>query len=175
MAGSLHDASSVLVPLYCSSICWTIVYDTIYAHQDKTDDVSAGIKSTALLFGNSTKPVLAGFSLGMLSFYHLAVGSLDANYTLFNLSASSLGELLHTAHPFFGISLSLAAFHLLWQIKTVDLNSREDCWAKFRSNIGLGAILWAGLLLDYYFQVVSLASSPPPSSPSLYTTPLIGR
>jgi 4-hydroxybenzoate polyprenyltransferase len=162
MAGSLVNASSILVPLYCSSICWTIVYDTIYAHQDKTDDVSAGIKSTALLFGNSTKPVLAGFSLGMLSLFQLAVGSLDANYTFIDLSTGSLSELLHTGHPFFGISLSLAAVHLLWQIRTVDLNSREDCWAKFRSNIGLGALLWVGLLLDYYFQVVS----PAPSSPS---------
>jgi 4-hydroxybenzoate polyprenyltransferase len=167
MAGSLTNASSILLPLYCSSICWTIIYDTIYAHQDKTDDVSAGIKSTALLFGDSTKPVLYGFSLGMLSLFQLAVRSLDSSSMLINWNASNFGELIHTGHPFFSISLTLAAVHLVWQIRTVDLNSREDCWTKFRSNIGLGIILWAGLLLDYYFQVVQTA----PSS-SLYSTSL---
>lgn len=53
----------VLVPLYLSGVCWTIVYDTIYAHMDKKDDVKAGIKSTALLFGPRTKMVLSGACL----------------------------------------------------------------------------------------------------------------
>uniref|UniRef100_A0A0D9X7J0 Uncharacterized protein n=1 Tax=Leersia perrieri TaxID=77586 RepID=A0A0D9X7J0_9ORYZ len=29
-------------------ICWTLVYETIYAHQDKEDDLKVGVKSTAL-------------------------------------------------------------------------------------------------------------------------------
>ena len=53
---------SVALPLYAGSICWTLVYDTFYAHQDKTDDVGAGVKSTALLFGEQTKPILSLFS-----------------------------------------------------------------------------------------------------------------
>jgi 4-hydroxybenzoate polyprenyltransferase len=48
----------VTFPLYLSSVCWTLLYDTIYAHMDKRDDVKAGIKSTALLFGPNTKLVL---------------------------------------------------------------------------------------------------------------------
>ncbi|CAD6992812.1 unnamed protein product [Ceratitis capitata] len=43
------------LPLYLSGICWTIVYDTIYAHQDKFDDIQIGVKSTALRFGENTK------------------------------------------------------------------------------------------------------------------------
>ena len=35
---------------------WTIVYDTIYACQDREDDVHAGVKSTALLFGSYVRP-----------------------------------------------------------------------------------------------------------------------
>ena len=38
-----------------------IGYDTIYAHQDREDDALIGIKSTALLFGERTKPMLAVF------------------------------------------------------------------------------------------------------------------
>ena len=52
--------------LYAGSISWVIGYDTIYAHQDSEDDALIGIKSTALLFGDRTKPAL-------LLFYGLAV------------------------------------------------------------------------------------------------------
>ena len=47
--------------LYAGSIAWVIGYDTIYAHQDREDDALIGIKSTALLFGERTKPMLAVF------------------------------------------------------------------------------------------------------------------
>ena len=45
--------------LYAGAISWVIGYDTIYAHQDREDDALIGIKSTALLFGEHTKPMLA--------------------------------------------------------------------------------------------------------------------
>ena len=44
-----------------ASIAWVIGYDTIYAHQDREDDALIGIKSTAILFGEHTKPLLAVF------------------------------------------------------------------------------------------------------------------
>jgi 4-hydroxybenzoate polyprenyltransferase len=47
--------------LYAGSISWVIGYDTIYAHQDREDDALIGIKSTALLFGARTKPMLVLF------------------------------------------------------------------------------------------------------------------
>lgn len=154
MVGSLQGASQVLVPLYVGSICWTLVYDTIYAHQDKLDDVSAGIKSTALLFGRSTKLALTGFSAAMLSSFGLGVSRLDVSHpVLLNLSANSMQEFLTTAHPFFSIALFFGMCHLSWQISTVNLNSRTDCWSKFRSNTVLGAIIWFGLFLDYIIQV----------------------
>ena len=57
-----------MIPLYTAGICWTLFYDTIYAHQDKTDDVLVGVKSTALLFGDhGTKPALAAFGTGMIA------------------------------------------------------------------------------------------------------------
>ncbi|PRD32324.1 UNVERIFIED_CONTAM: 4-hydroxybenzoate polyprenyltransferase [Trichonephila clavipes] len=57
---------SVVLPLYAAGICWTMVYDTIYAHQDKVDDVIVKIKSTALKFGDDTKYYLVGFSSTMV-------------------------------------------------------------------------------------------------------------
>ncbi|KOC66330.1 4-hydroxybenzoate polyprenyltransferase, mitochondrial [Habropoda laboriosa] len=58
---------SVCLPLYTAGICWTLLYDTIYAHQDKVDDVILGVKSTALKFGDKTKIYLSGFSGAMIT------------------------------------------------------------------------------------------------------------
>ncbi|KAG6817197.1 Para-hydroxybenzoate--polyprenyltransferase, mitochondrial precursor (PHB:polyprenyltransferase) [Tephrocybe sp. NHM501043] len=56
VAGSVNWG--VCLPLYAGGVCWTLVYDSIYAHQDKLDDVHAGIRSTALLFGNHSRSIL---------------------------------------------------------------------------------------------------------------------
>jgi 4-hydroxybenzoate polyprenyltransferase len=53
------DLPAVL--LYAGSIAWVIGYDTIYAHQDREDDAFIGLKSTALLFGARTRPILSAF------------------------------------------------------------------------------------------------------------------
>ena len=57
----LRAARSGAALLYAGSISWVIGYDTIYAHQDREDDALIGIKSTALLFGERTKPMLGVF------------------------------------------------------------------------------------------------------------------
>lgn len=58
---------AVCLPLYISGVCWTIIYDTIYAHQDKKDDLAVGIKSTAIKFGENTKLWLSGFTGAMIT------------------------------------------------------------------------------------------------------------
>ena len=61
VTGSLALAPLVL---YAGSVLWTIGYDTIYAHQDKEDDLMVGLKSTALRFGEATQRWLSGFYAG---------------------------------------------------------------------------------------------------------------
>lgn len=63
-----------------------------------------------------------------------------------------LSETLATGHPFFLLSWLAGAAHITWQVRTLDLNNRADCWAKFSSNRTLGLIIFAGLLLDYLYQ-----------------------
>ncbi|WVZ88424.1 hypothetical protein U9M48_034947, partial [Paspalum notatum var. saurae] len=58
---------AVILPMYFAGICWTLVYDTIYAHQDKKDDLKAGVKSTAIRFGDNTKYWLSGFGVACIS------------------------------------------------------------------------------------------------------------
>jgi 4-hydroxybenzoate polyprenyltransferase len=115
--------------LYAGSISWVIGYDTIYAHQDREDDALIGIKSTALLFGTRTKPMLA-------LFYGVAV--------------VLLGAAGYTAGAGFVFALGLLAFaaHLGWQIARLDIADPDNCLAVFKSDRDAGLILFAGLLFD---------------------------
>jgi len=115
--------------LYAGSISWVIGYDTIYAHQDREDDALIGIKSTALLFGERTKPMLA-------LFYSLAVILLGA-------AGFSAG-----AGIVFALGLIAFAAHLAWQTVRLDIADPDNCLAVFKSDRDAGLILFAGLLLD---------------------------
>jgi 4-hydroxybenzoate polyprenyltransferase len=115
--------------LYAGSIAWVIGYDTIYAHQDREDDALIGIKSTALLFGAQTKPMLAVC-------YALAV-------VLLALAGLSAGASL-----LFTLGLAAFAAHLAWQIARLDIDDPVNCLMVFKSNRDAGLILFAGLVLD---------------------------
>jgi 4-hydroxybenzoate polyprenyltransferase len=115
--------------LYAGSISWVIGYDTIYAHQDREDDALIGIKSTALLFGPRTKPILA-------LFYTVAV-------ILFAAAGFSAGGGI-----VFALGLCAFAAHLAWQIIRLDIADPDNCLIVFKSDRDAGLILFAALLLD---------------------------
>lgn len=119
---------SVCLPLYVAGTCWTIFYDTIYAHQDKVDDVLLGIKSTAIRFGDNTKLWLSGFGVSM-------IGGLL-------LSGCSCG----IGWPYY-VSVGAVASHLVSQVYKLDINNPSDCANKFVSNHQVGLILFLGIVL----------------------------
>jgi 4-hydroxybenzoate polyprenyltransferase len=121
--------------LYAGSIAWVIGYDTIYAHQDREDDALIGIKSTALLFGERTKPMLS-------LFYGLAV-------LLIGAAGCSVG-----AGVVFAVGLLAFAGHLAWQVVRLDINDPDRCLALFKSDRDAGLILFAGMLLDAFVRSV---------------------
>jgi 4-hydroxybenzoate polyprenyltransferase len=125
------DAPPLL--LYAGSIAWVIGYDTIYAHQDREDDALIGIKSTALLFGARTKPMLA-------IFYGLAV-------VLIGLAGALAG-----AGAIYWLGLAAFAVHLAWQIARLDIHDPEQCLAVFKSDRDAGLILFAGMLADAFLR-----------------------
>ena len=53
--------SSLFILLYLGCIFWTLGYDTIYAYQDREDDIKNNIKSTAVLFGDQGKKYVFSF------------------------------------------------------------------------------------------------------------------
>lgn len=123
--GSL-DLATVL-PLYAGGVAWTLVYDTIYAHQDKKDDAAIGVRSTALLFGNRTHEICSAFAA-------LAV-----------LGIGTAGAAAELAPPFYA-GLAVSAGHLAWQLKQVDLDDPKSCMATFVSNQWFGALVFASIV-----------------------------
>ena len=111
------DATALV--LYAGSIAWVIGYDTIYAHQDAEDDALIGIKSTALLFGERTRPAL-------MVFYGLAV--------------ALIGVALALAGAGWMAWLGLAAFavHLVWQIERLEIGDPTAVPAHFQVQPGCG-------------------------------------
>ncbi|KAK6282095.1 hypothetical protein POUND7_015920 [Theobroma cacao] len=128
--GSLDPA--IVFPLYFSGVFWTLVYDTIYAHQDKEDDMKVGVKSTALRFGDSTKEWIAGFGIACISSLALSGFNADIGW------------------PYYAF-LAAASGHLAWQIRTVNLTCRADCNRKFVSNKWFGALVFSGILFGRVF------------------------
>jgi 4-hydroxybenzoate polyprenyltransferase len=115
--------------LYAGAISWVIGYDTIYAHQDREDDALVGVKSTALLFGARTKPMLA-------LFYGVAVALIGA------------AGFLAGGGPLFALGLAAFAAHLAWQIARLDIGDPDLCLAVFKSDRDAGLILFAGMVID---------------------------
>jgi 4-hydroxybenzoate polyprenyltransferase len=120
------DAAPLL--LYAAGIAWTLVYDTIYAHQDKEDDALIGVRSTALKFGAASRIWLVFFGLAML----LLLAAM--------IQIAGLGL-------FSWLALAAVAGHLAWQIFAVNFDDPADCLAKFRASRWLGWILFIGIIL----------------------------
>ena len=117
------------IVLYAGSICWVIAYDTIYAHQDREDDMLVGIKSTALLFRERTKPMLAAF-------YAAAVVLIG------------LAGLISGGGVIFLFGLALFAAHLAWQVWIIDIDDAAQCLKLFKSNRDAGLLLFAAMLIE---------------------------
>jgi len=115
--------------LYIACIFWTIGYDTIYAHQDKDDDLLLNLKSSAIKLGENTK-------YAMLIFY--SIFFIIFAVILLNLSNSLI---IHIA------ILSLLV-HLVSQIIYLDIDNSERCLKIFKSNNLLGIQISFFLILE---------------------------
>ena len=117
--------------LYLGGVFWTIGYDTIYAHQDKEDDLRIGVKSSAIALGSHTRPWLFAFYAGALLSW-AAAGV-----------AAGLGVL-------FWAGLAGSALQLAWQAARVATDDPADCLAKFRSNRAVGWLMLGGIIAGHF-------------------------
>lgn len=123
--GALHKPA---ILLYIGCILWTIGYDTIYALQDVEDDALIGVKSTARLFGNHARIIIALFFIAAFSMWIWA-----------GLAASAADKFL--------IAMILPAAILIWQVVTLNPDDSENCLKRFKANH------YAGLALTFAFWI----------------------
>ena len=116
--------------LYAAGIFWTLGYDTIYAYQDIDDDISIGVKSTAILFKDSAKYWISSFYILMSS-----------NLLIFGLLSSQ--------KMIYFLLLILILSHQFFQIYKLDIKRPEVCLAIFKSNKYLGLLVCLVLLSNY--------------------------
>jgi 4-hydroxybenzoate polyprenyltransferase len=114
--------------LYGAAICWDLGFDTIYAHQDREDDALVGVRSTARLFGERTRPFLAA--------------CYGATVLLFGLAGWSSG-----LGFWFVVALVLPAGLLAWQGASLDIHDPGRCLKLFRANREVGLAFALALLV----------------------------
>lgn len=121
-------------PLFLSNFLWSMIYDTVYAHQDKQYDIKAGIKSTALKWGDKSRSIMYGMgALQVASF-------LGAGY-------------MNAMGPFFYLGAAWGFTRMFTKLKNTNLDDPSSCWAFFTGNIRSGEILWLGMLVDYLLKI----------------------
>ncbi len=116
--------------LYCANILWATAYDTWYAMVDREDDIRAGSRSTAILFGDMD--LVAQGVLYALVFAALAMVGRQAQ----------LGG-------YYWAALAVAAALALYEFAIARHREREACFRAFLHNNWIGAAVFAGIALHY--------------------------
>ena len=119
--------------LYAANTTWVVAYDTMYAMADRDDDVAAGIRSSAILFGAWDRRWIGALQAATLALL-FAAGRLEGFGLLFNAG------------------LAAAAGLALYQQRLLGQCKREPraaaCLAAFANNGYFGLVVFAGLLAE---------------------------
>lgn len=116
--------------VYIATVVWTVVYDTFYAMVDREDDLKIGVKSTAILFGDFDKLILAFLQL-FVSFVLFLIGY------QFKLGYAYFFATLITANLF------------MYQQWLIQERKPEQCFKAFLNNNWVGAVMFVGLVVDF--------------------------
>lgn len=119
--------------LLTANIFWAVAYDTEYAMVDRDDDLKIGIRTSAITFGQYD--VLAVMLCYALSFALITVTGLQYGLGIFFLTGMLVAVLF-------------AAYHYT----LIRHRERMACFAAFRHNNWLGAVIFAGVVADYSFR-----------------------
>jgi 4-hydroxybenzoate polyprenyltransferase len=113
--------------LYIACIFWVIGYDTIYAVQDMAEDAKIGVKSSAIAFGGQLK-------IAVSTCYLIFISLIGFCFYLNELKLPSY------------MLLFLSSLILIWQIKSLNLTTPQNCAKLFNSNVYVGILILIGLL-----------------------------
>lgn len=116
--------------LFIANIFWTTVYDTMYAMVDRDDDVKIGVKSTAVLFGDADRAIIA-----ILQFCFLATLLLAGH-------RAGMGN-------WYVLGVLGAGILAAYQQYLIRDRERMPCFRAFLNNNWLGAVIFAGIVVDF--------------------------
>ncbi len=116
--------------LFVATVLWATAYDTMYGMVDREDDLKIGVKSTAILFGESDRLIIAIIQL-------LLMGAL-----LLAGQVAGLG-----GYYYFG--LLMAGGLVFYQQYLIRNREPQQCFKAFLNNNWFGAVVFAGIVLHY--------------------------
>jgi 4-hydroxybenzoate polyprenyltransferase len=114
--------------LFIANILWSVIYDTEYAMVDREDDLKAGARSTAILFGDADVPII-GVLMGTMV-----------------IALVMIGTRAHLGWPYW-LAVAAAAGLFGWQQWLIRHRERDACLAAFRHNNWVGLALWIGIVI----------------------------
>jgi 4-hydroxybenzoate polyprenyltransferase len=117
--------------MYLATILWALVYDTMYAMVDKDDDLKIGVKSTAILFGEYDRQIMAGLQLVILGLLII------------------VGQMSSAGWPYYG-GILIAAGLSAYQQKLIFHREKTLCFKAFLNNNWFGMAVFSGLVADYW-------------------------
>jgi 4-hydroxybenzoate polyprenyltransferase len=120
--------------LFVAGVLWVAVYDTMYAMVDREDDLRLGVRSSAILFGDADRIVIAAMQAMVLGALWLAA------------EQATLGR-------WFRAALAIGAGLFLWQQWLIRAREPRDCFRAFLNNHWFGLVIFIGIALDYLFGV----------------------
>lgn len=118
--------------LFFATILWVGVYDTLYAMVDRDDDLKIGVHSTAILFGDLDRLIIAVMQLMVLFSLYLVGQQLRFGF-------------------WYGLGLAAGGLFFLYQQILIRHREPEKCFRAFLNNNYFGLVVFLGLLLDYQF------------------------
>lgn len=117
--------------LFIATLLWTIAYDTMYALSDKEDDLKIGVKSSAILFGQYDKLIIACLQLATL------------------LTLSWAGYIIGFGVYYF-TSLVIVTLLFIYQHKMIKDREPIHCFHAFLHNNWVGMAIFIGIFIDYF-------------------------
>lgn len=118
--------------VYTAAVIWAVIYDTQYAMVDRDDDLKVGLKSTAILFAEYDRIIIAGLQVFML------------------IALIIIGRQMQMGiYYYLSLALAMTFFdHQYWLIR-----NREPslCFRAFLNNHWFGMCVFIGIASHYFF------------------------
>jgi 4-hydroxybenzoate polyprenyltransferase len=131
-AAQLESVPRIAWLLLLANVLWVTVYDTMYAMVDRDDDIKIGVRSTAILFGDSDRHIIAVLQAMTLVSLYL------------------VGKIIRAGH-WYEAGLAAGACFFVYQLWLIRARDRNGCFRAFINNNYFGMAVFIGLALEYQF------------------------